>query len=124
MKNDSQIIIYQTSDGKTKLQVKFEGETAWLSQAQMAELFDCSIDNISLHLKNIFKEKELDKDSVTEEYSITAADGKKYKTKHYNLDAEMKAEVEFTSYKQERDKKFISDFDKLTRKLLKKVKPK
>lgn len=82
----SQIIIYQTSDGKTKLQVKFEGETAWLSQAQMAELFDCSIDNISLHLKNIFKEKELDEHSVIEEYSITAADGKKYKTKHYNLD--------------------------------------
>jgi len=93
MKNDSQIIIYKTNDGKTKLQVKFEGETVWLSQAQMAELFGCSIDNISLHLKNIFKEKELDKDSVTEEYSITAADGKKYKTKHYNIVAKFAAQV-------------------------------
>jgi hypothetical protein len=52
----------------------------------MSELFDCSIDNISLHIKNIFKENELTKKAAVEEYSITAKDGKKYKTKHYNLD--------------------------------------
>jgi len=129
MKNNIQIIIYKTSDGKTKLQVKFEGETVWLSQAQMAELFGCSIDNISLHLKNIFKEKELDKDSVTEEYSITADDGKKYKTKHYNhsgsvsaIDAEIKAEAEFVKFKKAESKSYISDFDKAAKKLLKKAK--
>jgi hypothetical protein len=53
----------------------------------MAILFDCSTDNISLHLKNIFKEQELDEYSVVEEFSVTASDGKKYATKHYNLDA-------------------------------------
>jgi hypothetical protein len=53
----------------------------------MAILFDCSVDNISLHLKNIFKSGEIDENSVTEEYSATASDGKNYKTKHYNLDA-------------------------------------
>ncbi|MDR1317165.1 MAG: virulence RhuM family protein [Spirochaetales bacterium] len=53
----------------------------------MARLFDCSPDNISLHLKNIFKEDELDEKSVTEDFSVTAADGKNYKTRHYNLDA-------------------------------------
>ena len=53
----------------------------------MTELFDCSTDNISLHLKNIFNENELDKDSVTEEFSATASDGKKYNMKFYNLDA-------------------------------------
>lgn len=53
----------------------------------MAILFECSVDNISLHLKNIFVEKELDQISVTEEFSVTAADGKIYKTKHYSLEA-------------------------------------
>ena len=53
----------------------------------MAELFECSVDNISLHLINIFKDRELDKNSVVEEYSTTASDGKKYKTKHYSLEA-------------------------------------
>lgn len=62
-------------------------KTVWLSQKLMAALFDCSTDNISLHLKNIFKENELDENSATEEFSVTASDGKAYKTKHYNLDA-------------------------------------
>ena len=83
----SQIIIYKTEDGNVNLQVKMEHETVWLSQKQMAELFQCSTDNVGLHLKNIFKEKELNENSVTEEYSVTAADRKKYDVKHYNLDA-------------------------------------
>ena len=77
----NQIEIYQT-----EIQVRLDNETVWLSQKQMAMLFDCSTDNISLHLKNIFKTKELNPDSVTEEFSVTATDGKKYKTKHYDLD--------------------------------------
>ena len=84
---NNKIIIYNTEDGNTKIEVMLKGETVWLSQKQMAELFDCSIDNIGLHLKNVFKETELSENSVTEEYSVTAIDKKKYKVKHYNLDA-------------------------------------
>lgn len=84
---NNQIIIYSTGDGETKIEVKMKDETVWLSQKQMAELFDCSVDNISLHLKNVFQEAELNEKSVTEEYSVTASDGKKYIVKHYNLDA-------------------------------------
>ena len=87
MTNNSQIIIYQNESGEVKLDVRFDGDTVWLTQKLMSELFDCSIDNISLHLKKIFKEGELNENSVTEEYSTTASDGKKYRIKHYNLDA-------------------------------------
>ena len=84
---NNQIIIYNIEDGETKIDVRMKNETVWLSQKQMAELFDCSVDNIGLHLKNIFKESELSENSVTEEYSVTATDGKNYLVKHYNLDA-------------------------------------
>lgn len=82
----SQIVIYKTETGETKIDVRFDGETVWLSQKKMAELFDCSIDNISLHLKNIFESGELSENSVVEESSITASDGKNYSVRHYNLD--------------------------------------
>ena len=84
---NTQIIIYETEDGKARVEVRFENETVWLTQKLIAELFGCSIDNVSLHLKNIFSEHELNPKAVTEEYSITAVDGKQYKTKHYNLEA-------------------------------------
>jgi len=83
----NQIIIYNTEDGQTKLEVTLKNETVWLNQRQMAELFDCSTDNISLHLKNIFKEAELNEKTVAEESSVTASDGKHYQVKQYNLDA-------------------------------------
>ena len=85
--NNNKIIIYNSADGQVKLEVMLENETVWLSQKQIAELFNCSVDNISLHFKNIFREAELSENSVTEEYSITASDGKNYKVKHYNLEA-------------------------------------
>ena len=69
------------------VQVLYKDETIWATQKAMAMLFDCSSDNISLHLKNIFKSGELDENSVTEKNSATAADGKNYQTKFYNLDA-------------------------------------
>ena len=69
------------------IQVHYKNETIWATQKAMATLFDCSTDNISLHLKNIFKTGELIEDSVTEKSSVTAADGKNYITKIYNLDA-------------------------------------
>jgi len=85
--NNSQLILYKTEDGEIKIDVRFDEDNLWLTQKLMAELFECSTDNISLHLKNIFKEGELDKNSVVEDYSVTASDGKKYKTKHYSLEA-------------------------------------
>ncbi len=84
---DNQIIIYQTEDGKISVDTLMKGETIWLSQKSMAQLFDCTSDNISLHLKNIFKSRELNEKSVAEDFSVTASDGKNYHVKHYNLDA-------------------------------------
>jgi len=80
---NNQIIIYNTENGEIKIEVRMKDETVWLSQKQMAELFGCTVDNISLHLRKIFKEAELSENSVTEEYSITASDGKNYVVKHY-----------------------------------------
>lgn len=76
------------AEGKEQgVQVLYKDETVWATQKAMATLFDCSTDNISLHLKNIFKSGELQEDSVTEKNSTTASDGKTYQTKFYNLDA-------------------------------------
>ncbi|MCX6715481.1 MAG: virulence RhuM family protein [Candidatus Taylorbacteria bacterium] len=81
------IVIYEGEGGKIELRADIEKDTLWTTQKTVADLFDCSADNVSLHLKNIFSSGELDKHSVTEEFSVTASDGKKYKVKHYNLDA-------------------------------------
>jgi len=82
----SQFLLYQTSDGQTRLEVRLENETVWLSQNQMAELFQTTKQNVSLHIRNIFKEGELPEGSVVKEYLTPAADGKNYKTSFYNLD--------------------------------------
>jgi len=81
-----EILIYQTEGGQTKVEVQLEGETLWLSQADLAELYQTTKQNISLHIKNIYEEGELYEDSAVKEYLTTAADDKNYKTKHYNLD--------------------------------------
>ena len=86
-KNQHSIVLYQEENTNIVVSVIFYNETFWLSQKSMAELFGCSTDNISLHLKNIFSEGELNKDSVTEKISATASDGKNYLTTFYNLDA-------------------------------------
>ncbi len=83
----AEFLIFTSQVSENGIEVRFQNETIWLSQKMMAVLFDCSTDNISLHLKNIFKTGELDENSVAEDFSATAADGKSYKTKHYNLDA-------------------------------------
>ncbi|MDM8125743.1 virulence RhuM family protein [Mediterraneibacter glycyrrhizinilyticus] len=83
---ESEIIIYQTEDGHTKIDVKFEDETVWLTQAQLCELYQTSKSNISEHIKHIFEEGELVENSVVRKFRTTAADGKKYNTIHYNLD--------------------------------------
>jgi hypothetical protein len=83
---NNQIIIYQSDDGKTSVDVIFQGETVWLTQAQMVALFQSSKANISEHIKHIFEEGELDKKSVVRKFRTTAADGKVYEVEHYNLD--------------------------------------
>lgn len=87
MKNIGKILLYSLDKSKVYIDVIFKDETFWLTQKSMAELFDCSTDNISLHLKNIFKEQELEKNLVTEKFSATASDGKSYKMNFYNIDA-------------------------------------
>ena len=82
----SEIVLYQTEDGRTRLDVRLENETVWLTQAQMAELFLTTKQNVSLHIQNVFTEKELREDSVVKESLTTAAAGKNYATKFYNLD--------------------------------------
>jgi hypothetical protein len=86
MTESSNLLIYQTQDGSTKIQVQLTDNTVWLTQADMVELFQTTKQNISLHIKNIFEEGELDENSVVKEYLTTAADGKNYRTKGYNLD--------------------------------------
>lgn len=88
IRNSTAEFLMFTADSRPDgLEVRFQDETVWLTQKLMAELFQCSADNISLHLKNIFKDGELNEKSATEEFSVTASDGKTYRTKHYNLDA-------------------------------------
>lgn len=87
MNNEIKYLIYNTPKEAVSVNAVIRDETIWLTQKAMAELFDCSTDNVSLHLKNIFTEGELDKNSVTEKISATATDGKNYLTQFYNLDA-------------------------------------
>ncbi len=84
--NQSQLLLYQTEDGNTKIEVRLIEETVWLTQLGLAELFQTTKQNISLHIKNIFEDNELVEDRVVKEYLTTAADGKNYSTKFYNLE--------------------------------------
>lgn len=85
-KSNGELLLFQTDDGQLKIHVRLEKDTVWLTQADMVELFQTTKQNISLHIRNIFDEGELDEHSVVKEYLTTAADGKNYRTKHYNLD--------------------------------------
>ncbi len=86
MKTNSNILIYQTEDGQTKIQTRLEDETVWLTQAQLCELFQKSKSTISEHIKNIFLEGELEESSVVRKFRTTEQDGKNYNTNFYNLD--------------------------------------
>jgi hypothetical protein len=80
-----QFLVYQTEDGQLKIDVRLEGETAWLTQAHMAELFQTTVPNVSMHLRNVYAEGELQAAATVKEFLTTAADGKNYTTKYYNL---------------------------------------
>lgn len=84
--NPGEFLIYQTEDGQTRVQVRFELDTVWLSQKAMGELFQKDVRTISEHIRNIFDERELQENSVIRNFRITASDGKQYDTQHYNLD--------------------------------------
>lgn len=83
----SELILYATEDGRSQIRLRAMDQTVWLTQREMAELFDATKQNISLHLKNVFKDGELIEESVVKESLTTAADGKRYRTQLYNLDA-------------------------------------
>lgn len=84
--NKGEILIYQTEDGLTSIEVKLQGETVWLTQQQLVELYQTSKSNVSEHIKHIFEEGELDKESVVRNFRTTASDGKSYNVLYYNLD--------------------------------------
>ena len=86
MDNNGEIIIYQTDDGLTHIDVKMEDETVWLTQAQLVQLYQTSKSNVSEHIKHIFEEGELEENAVVRKFRTTAADGKSYNTTYYNLD--------------------------------------
>lgn len=87
MDESNELIIYQTEDGKTRLECRFQTETLWLSLNQISELFDRDKSVVSKHLKNIFEDGELGRDSVVANHATTAADGKSYRVDFYNLEA-------------------------------------
>ncbi len=82
----SELILYTTDDGRTRLDLRVDDQTVWLTQLEIAELFQTTKQNVSLHVNNIFKDGELDEDSVVKDSLTTAADGKRYNTRLYNLD--------------------------------------
>ena len=84
--SQNNIIIYTTDDEQVRIEVRLEDENVWLTQNAMAELFDTTRNNITMHIKNIFTEGELEEKSVSKESLLTAKDGKNYNTKFYNLD--------------------------------------
>ncbi|WP_197477570.1 virulence RhuM family protein, partial [Alcanivorax sp. HI0044] len=83
--NQGELILYHTDDGKAQILLRAEGDTVWLTQAEIATLFDTSKQNVSLHIRNILNDKELPEDSVVKESLTTAADGKNYRVKWYSL---------------------------------------
>lgn len=96
--NSSEVILYTTPKGAIKIEILFENETFWLTQKKLAELFSVEVNTINYHLKEIFKTKELEENSVIRKIRITANDGKKYMTNFYNLDAIIAVGYRVNSY--------------------------
>ncbi|OGV68180.1 MAG: hypothetical protein A2498_15015 [Lentisphaerae bacterium RIFOXYC12_FULL_60_16] len=123
----SEIILYQTEDGRNRIEVRLENETVWLTQQLMAELFQTTKQNIGQHLKNVFAEGELRQDSVVKKSFTTAVDGKQYETLFYNLDGSIShemarelAESEYDKFHARRiaeSRTALSDFDKTVKRI-------
>lgn len=86
MRDNGNVIVYVDDNGKPQVDVRFQDETVWLTQAQLVDLYQSSKANVSEHIKNIFDEGELDKNSVVRKFRTTASDGKNYEVNYYNLD--------------------------------------
>lgn len=105
----AEFLVFQIQDKAQGVQVLYQDETIWATQKAMAQLFECSTDNIGVHLKNIFKTGELSEDSVTEKISATAADGKRYATKFYKLDAIISVGYRVNSLRATQFRQFASE---------------
>lgn len=97
-----------TGGDEGAIELRYEDENIWLTQKLMAALYDVSVPAINQHLKRLIDDREIDPEAVVKKYLITAADGKNYNTKHYNLHAE----TEFENYRLIQDRLFVSDFDR------------
>ena len=86
MSDKGEVIIYRSEDGNTKIDVRLDEDTVWLTQIQLTELYQTTKSNISEHISNIFKEGELEKEGVVRKFRTTASDGKNYNVMYYNLD--------------------------------------
>jgi len=105
----SQILLYQTEDGHSRIEVRLENETVWLSQKLLAELFQVTVPTINEHIKNIFNERELQENSVIRKFRITAADGKSYLTNFYNLDVIIAVGYRIRSYRGTQFRKWATE---------------
>ena len=86
VQDNGNVLVYVDDNGKSQVDVRFQDETVWLTQAQLVDLYQSSKANVSEHIKNIFDEGELDKNSVVRKFRTTASDGKNYEVNYYNLD--------------------------------------
>lgn len=113
--DNGEIVIYNTGDGNTRIDVRFIDDTVWLSQAQLCNLYQTSKSNISEHIKHIFEEEELTEESVVRKFRTTSSDGKNYNVLHYNLDmiislgyrVKSKIATDFRKWATERLKEYI-----------------
>jgi len=123
MNNDFQFLIYQSAGEDVSVHAVIKDETIWLSQKAMADLFDCSTDNISLHLRNIFADRELDESATTEEFSVVQQEGTRQvqrNTKYYSLDAIISVGDRVNSRRATRFRIWATgdcDFDRAVKKL-------
>ena len=121
MTDDSRIQIYQSTDGETRVNVRFEKETIWLTQRQMGEVFDTTPENVLMHLKNIYKTGELDQDSTAKNFLVVRTKGSRNvrrTLKHYNLDANKAGLAALTLLVAESDPKQKETLIKLIMNLL------
>ncbi len=137
MHEDQQFLLYTAPDGAVKVDVCFKDETVWLTQKALAELFGVNRPAVTKHLLNIFATGELAEDSVCSVLEHTAGDGKTYSAKYYNLDAiiavgypilqdkgkvsaleaRLKAEGEYETFRKRQDQEYVSDFDREIKRL-------
>ncbi|MBX3178355.1 MAG: virulence RhuM family protein [Candidatus Hydrogenedentes bacterium] len=126
----SDFLLYTAKDRKVNVEVFLRDETVWLTQRDIADLFGSERSVITKHLRNVFRNGELEERSVCAVFARTAADGKTYNTKYYNLDAiisvgyrvnsreaKLKAEQEFDVYRVKQDREYVSDFDREVRRI-------